>query len=339
MKSLSRTVRTWILILTSILFLAGCQTAAVTTGEQPVPQQRLHTCYALSIQNLPLDTQRRWLRLLPDGQGVLFIAEVQEPGTWTLEGDAFLFTPANGGPEAEGTWKEGVLTLTIGEMEGIFVREGVPYPLEDAQESSSDPVPSEEGAEAPDTESEEDVLPQAPHLPQAETQQPSAASQEDPPTDGQGDAPEEDLNSVSTYPCYEGLYYVDYNPQIFTPGPVGGPDLTKEDGTQLWLARIETRDLTDLWMAGMEEKRSYPQYLSFEDFSDTVAGYPLRAIVYQDEKLWHAEALMDLGEDKGTSSLPLYAVYLTCSGPTRQSVWDDGMEDILPTLRLGDLED
>ena len=75
--------------------------------------------------------------------------------------------------------------------------------------------------------------------------------------------------------------------------------------------------------------------MSFESFTEQAAGYPVRAVVYQDETAWHAEAVVELREDRGSPTLPMYAVYFTCDGPSRQAVWTDGVEAFLSTLRLG----
>ena len=166
----------------------------------------------------------------------------------------------------------------------------------------------------------------APQLPPA----PAAPSKTEPQ-----EAPE-DLPDSLTYVCYDGLYAVDYDPHVFTPGPAGGADLVKEDGTEVFFARLTSQALIDTWLAGMEEKGQDQHYLSFEGHTERAAGNPVTAIVYQDETGWHAEAVVELGEDRGTGDLPMYAVYLTCNGPSREAVWTDGVKAFLSTLRLGE---
>ena len=282
-----------------------------------VPVSGLYTCAALSMEDLPLDTARKWLRLLPDGTGVLFLDEGQEPGAWTLEGDAFQWSPEDpDGPSASGTWNGGALNLTIGEMAGIFVREGVTYKTEKPE------VP----AEPADNASGE----------KPEATEPASAGEGQPAEEAA--APREtDVPPVrTTCSCYDGLYYVDYDPMAFTPGQTGGADLVKEDGTILYLSRLSTKKLTADWLNSLREKESYPEYQSFKSYTEDAAGYKAKAAVYQDDKGWHAEAVIDLGEDRGREGLPMYAVYLTAAGPSESSVWTDGLKAILPTLRLGE---
>ena len=327
---MNRLTRALPLVLALLLALTSCgQQPKEEAGELPVPVEGLYTCYSLSLQGLELETQRRWLRLREGGEGTLYLSELQEFGRWTLEGDAFLWTPENEGPEAAGTWTEGVLTLTIGEMTGIFVREGVVYPPpaespEPPGEDEADPQEAED-AEETGAETAEDGEPQ------------EEATKPDPTGKGGRDpAPAVPESAITTLPCYDGLYYVDYDPRVFTPGSAGGPDLVKADGTQVWLARLASRDLMDAWLAGMEEKSQYPEYLSWETFQEEAADCPARSILYEDETGWHAETVVDLGTGRGTAQVPMYAVYITCQGPTRESVWTEGVQALLPTLRLAE---
>ena len=302
----------WVLVL--VLGLSSCSLRQ--SSGAGVPAAGLYTCAALSMKDLPLDTARKWLRLLPDGTGVLYLDEGQEPGTWTLEGDAFQWTPDDSdAPAASGTWKGGILNLTIGEMAGIFVREGVNY--EAAVPEASEEPPEED----PAVETEE-----------AE----SAAGGEEQPAEETAAPQEPEAPPVrTTCSCYDGLYYVDYDPQVFTPAPTGGADLVKEDGTALFFSRLSTKKLAADWLLSLREKENYPEYQSFESFTEDAAGYVAKAAVYQDEGGWHAEAVIDLGEDRGREGMPMYAIYLTAAGPSKDSVWADGLQAILPTLRLG----
>ena len=302
------------------LVMGLCLTACGPRQSQPVsvPVPGLYTCAALCVKDLPLDTARKWLRLLPDGTGVLFLDEGQEPGTWTLEGDAFQWTPDDpDGQSAGGTWSSGVLNLTIGEMAGIFVREGTSYDGEQGTPPAAKPA-STPGSEAPED-------------PEAASGEEAPAQEEAPSAQETGAPPVR-----TTYPCYDGLYYVDYDPRIFSTGAPGGADLVKDDGTTLYFSRLSTRKLTADWLVSLQEKESYPEYQSFERFTEEAAGYMAKAIVYQDSKGWHAEAVIDLGEDRGREGLPMYAIYLTAAGASMDSVWTDGLHAILPTLRLGE---
>ncbi len=309
----------WVRAVLCVLVL-GLGLTSCSPRQSPgagVPAAGLYTCSALSVKDLPLDTARKWLRLLPDGTGVLYLDDGQEPGTWTLEGDAFQWTPDDtDAPAASGTWKGGILNLTIGEMAGIFVREGVNYEAA-VPEGSEEPANGDSGAEPETAEpaagGEEQTAEAA-----AEPQEPEA-----PPV-------------LTTCSCYDGLYYVDYDPRVFTPAPTGGADLVKDDGTELFFSRLSDKKLTADWLISLREKENYPEYQSFQSYTEEAAGYKAKAAVYQDDGGWHAEAVIDLGEDRGREGMSMYAVYLTAAGPSKDAVWADGLKSILPTLRLGE---
>ena len=310
-----RWVRAVLCAMALVLGLTSCSLRQSPSAG--VPAAGLYICAALSMQDLPLDTARKWLRLLPDGTGVLCLDEGQESGTWTLEGDAFQWTPdASDTPAASGIWKGGILNLTIGEMAGIFVREGVNYEAavsEPSEEPSdvdpgTEPEPAEPAAGVEEQTAEETDVPREPEVPPVRT----------------------------TCSCYDGLYYVDYDPRIFTPAPTGGADLLKDDGTALFFSRLSTKKLAADWLISLREKESYPEYQSFRSYTEDAAGYVAKAAVYQDDRGWHAEAVIDLGEDRGREGMPMYAVYLTAMGPSKDAVWTDGLQAILPTLRLGE---
>ena len=190
-------------------------------------------------------------------------------------------------------------------------------------------VPAAEDEEAPQETPAEAPPPPSP-APAAPSPAPAAAP-------GEPEAPQEpeDMPDSADYVCYDGLYYVDYDPHDFTPGPAGGADLVKNDGTEIFFARLDSPELTETWLAGMEEKGLYQVYQSYEGHSEQAAGYPVTAIVYQDETAWHAEAVVELDEDRGTGDLPMYAIYLTAHGPSREAVWTDGVKTFLGTLQLG----
>ena len=301
------------------LILGLCLTAC-SFRQSPaagVPVSGLYTCAALSMEDLPLDTARKWLRLLPDGTGVLYLDEGQEPGRWTLEGDAFHWTPEDPeGPAASGTWKGGILNLTIGEMAGIFVREGVAYKAEKTE------VPAEPAASGSGRESD--------------PSEPASAGEDPSPEEASASQETEVPPARTTCSCYDGLYYVDYDPRVFIPGRTGGADLVKDDGTLLFFSRLSTKKLTADWLVSLREKESYPENQSFQSYTEDAAGYVAKAIVYQDDKGWHAETVIDLGEDRGREGFPMYAIYLTASGSSEESVWTDGLKAVLPTLRLGE---
>ena len=335
MNPLARRLPVWALVLALALVLCACETAQEPSGAAEGPAPGLYTCRRLIQEDLTLDPARTWLRLYDDGKGDLYLDEQEDPGTWSVEGPAFRWDSNWGdGREAEGTWaEEGVLTLTIGKKTGVFVLTGVDYVPE--EERPVQPVVTGR-VDAPEEEAED---PQQAPAPDQGTAAPSAPS---PAGSGQseektadGPAPADEPHPLMTYPCYDGLFYVEYDPQVFTPGPTGGADLVKADGTQIWLARLTTRALRDTWLAGLEAKAADPEYTDLESRARQAGEYPAHVVFYPEANGWTAEAIVDLGADRGREDSPLYAVTITVRGPTRQAVWAEGMQPMLDTFRLG----
>lgn len=214
----------------------------------------------------------------------------------------------------------------------------VSEPRDDSPADTEVTVPQLETGMVPAAEEEEppeEAPAEAPQLPAPPGTAPAAPAAPGTSAPRQEQAPPADS---AVYTCYDGLYYVRYDPLDFTPGPAGGADLVKTDGTEVFFARLGSQALTETWLAGMEEKRQDPLYLRFDSYTEQAAGYPVRAVVYQDETRWHAEAVVELGEDRGSAALPMYAVYLTAHGPDRDAVWTDGVRAFLDTLQVGEAD-
>jgi hypothetical protein len=89
------------------------------------------------------------------------------------------------------------------------------------------------------------------------------------------------------------------------------------------------------WLGGFDEKAEKQE--NFTRYDDLTAGdYPAQAIVYQSEDGWHSEILVNFGKDKGNKTYPMYAAYLYFTGTTQEAVWNEQIQGILSSLRLGD---
>lgn len=112
-----------------------------------------YQCVELTVQDLALDSQGKWLRLEEDGVATLCLAGVEETGSWSLEGDAFSVA-VDGETAGTGTLRDGVLTAELRGMTGVFVREGAALPDEDGGEeaqTAGQDAQAEEEAEPPVT--------------------------------------------------------------------------------------------------------------------------------------------------------------------------------------------
>lgn len=147
--------------------------------------------------------------------------------------------------------------------------------------------------------------------------------------------PEEAPIETTTFSC-GGLYYVDYDPQVFQPDPTRLADLQGINGTSNgWITKLESRELVEQWQLAFEARRTDGVSLHYETRELTVAGYHTRAIVYQDQQGYHSEIIVDFGADKGSRQQPMWAAYLCFLGVTREDVWNDAIQGLLYSLRLG----
>ena len=315
-----------VLLLVGLFCLSACQRIPFAPLSTALERNAgAYGCTALSIQDLSLDPNGKWIRLDSDGTAGVCLAGAEEPGRWDLSGEQITLTLD--GEDTVGSLKDGVLEICLREMEGTYVR-GTPSDAEEekALPEASDPAPSPEETEAPEPP-EEETSPgeQDP----AVTEEPSSASED-------RVAPPAEEEAALSFSCYGGLYTMEYPADRFQPGEPGGPDLQAEDGTMLWFSRLSTAELVRTWLDGFMEKGTGQQYLSYEGHSWSVGVIPAQSIVYQDEDGWHAEAILSFDRDRGTAEYPMYAAYVTVSGPERESVWNADIRSILNSIHLGD---
>ena len=312
-----------VLLLAGLCCLAACQRISlVPLDASPEVSAGAYGCTALSIQDLSLDPKGKWIRLNSDGTAGICLAGAEEAGEWSLSGETITLTLD--GEETSGTLKDGVLEITLREMTGTYVRGAPSDPDAEPSPEEPEPLPPSDGEDASEAEEEPEV-PAAP-----ESAQPTEAV----PESGPGAQPIPDAPLL--FACYGGLYSVEYPADRFQTGEPGGPDLWAEDGTQLWFSRLSTPDLVRTWLDGFMEKGTGQQYLSYEGHTWSIGTIPAQSIVYQDEDGWHAEAILSFDRDRGTAEYPMYAAYVTISGPEREAVWNADIRSILNSIQLGD---
>ena len=78
------------------------------------------------------------------------------------------------------------------------------------------------------------------------------------------------------------LYAVRYPTDLFQQDPAGLSDLYTEDGVKGWITKLDTEERVTEWLAGFDEKETNENVQDYQTMEYTVAGYPARAIVYQD---------------------------------------------------------
>lgn len=145
---------------------------------------------------------------------------------------------------------------------------------------------------------------------------------------------EESSAAYATFTCYGDLYAVRYPTERFHPDPAGLSDLYTDDGTKGWVTRLGSQEQVDQWLMGFDEKATAEGVTDYQSLDLTVAGYPARAVVYQDGTGWNSEVLVNFGQDMGSDTYPMYAAYLYFTGPTYLSVWSEEIQTIVGSLTL-----
>ncbi len=145
---------------------------------------------------------------------------------------------------------------------------------------------------------------------------------------------EENAAVYATFTCYGDLYAVRYPTERFHPDPAGLSDLYSDDDTKGWVTRLGSQEQVTQWLAGFDEKAAAEGVTDYQSLDLTVAGYPARAIVYQDETGWNSEVLVNFAQDLGSDAYPMYAAYLYFTGPTYLAVWSEDIQTIVGSLTL-----
>ncbi|MCF0123581.1 MAG: hypothetical protein HUJ67_05670 [Ruminiclostridium sp.] len=134
--------------------------------------------------------------------------------------------------------------------------------------------------------------------------------------------------------CYGDLYRITYPTDRFWPSSDGLTDLVGQDGTLVWLTRLDSKEAAEQWLTGYAARANDPNGSVCELLSLTVAEYPATAVVYQDGQTWHSAVVVEFGKNKGSHSCPMYAACLSFSGPSREAVWNEITQAMAASLSL-----
>lgn len=165
---------------------------------------------------------------------------------------------------------------------------------------------------------------------------PAEAPQAAPETldETQEEEPDQPAAGYAYFSCYGELYRVTYPTDLFQPSGDGLTDLVGQDGTKGWVTRLDSKEIVDQWLIGLEAKSASQDVLSCENLTLTVAGYTAQAVVYEDAKGWHSAVVVNFGKDLGTKTYPMYAACLSFSGTSREAVWSDELQAMAASLEL-----
>ena len=152
-------------------------------------------------------------------------------------------------------------------------------------------------------------------------------------------APEETPETVytpttGTFNC-QGLYTVSYPLDAFQAPGDGLTDLTSSAGTKVWFTKLDTRADTNQWRTDMESKLAGTTVLQREQLDLTVGEYAGEVVIYETEEGWQTAVLVDFGRNRGSDGRAMAAACIYLSGPTRESVWNDDIQSMVSSLKLG----
>lgn len=150
---------------------------------------------------------------------------------------------------------------------------------------------------------------------------------------GEAEAEAEALPEKARFSC-GGLYSITYPTALLHPAEDGLTDLVSDDGLQVWVTRLDSKDQVASWQEVAETKSTGQDCQNFESFQLTAAGYDAQAILYQGEDGWHSAVLVDFGRNLGRDGKDFYAACLYFAGDSREVVWSEDVQDIVSSLRL-----
>lgn len=107
---------------------------------------------------------------------------------------------------------------------------------------------------------------------------------------------------------------VRYPTDLFQQDPAGLSDLYTEDGVKGWITKLDTEERVTEWLAGFDEKETNENVQDYQTMEYTVAGYPARAIVYQDAEGWHSEVIVNFGKTWAMKPTPCMRPIFTLQG-------------------------
>ncbi|MGM9579274.1 MAG: hypothetical protein ACI3VS_07815 [Evtepia sp.] len=150
---------------------------------------------------------------------------------------------------------------------------------------------------------------------------------------GDGSVQAEAAPDTARFSC-SGLYSIAYPTALLHPAEDGLTDLVSDDGLQVWVTRLESKDQVTSWQEVAETKSAGQDCQNFESFQLTAAGYDAKAILYQGEDGWHSAVLVDFGKNLGRDGKDFYAACLYFAGSSREAVWSQDVQDMVSSLHL-----
>lgn len=140
--------------------------------------------------------------------------------------------------------------------------------------------------------------------------------------------------SMGTFSC-QGLYTVTYPLDAFQAPSDGLTDLTSPDGTKVWFTKLDTRADANQWRTDMESKLTDPTLLQWEKTELATGEYPAQVVIYETAEGWQTAVLVDFGRNRGSDGRSMAAACLYLSGPTREAVWNETIQSMVSSLKLG----
>ena len=140
--------------------------------------------------------------------------------------------------------------------------------------------------------------------------------------------------SMGTFSC-QGLYTVTYPLDSFQAPGDGLTDLVSLTGTKVWFTKLDTRADANQWRRDFEAKLTGTDILQSETLALTAGDYPAEAEIYEDAEGWHAAVLVDLGRNRGSDGRSMAAACIYISAPTREEVWNETIQNMVSSLKLG----
>ena len=140
--------------------------------------------------------------------------------------------------------------------------------------------------------------------------------------------------STGTFSCL-GLYTVTYPPDSFQAPGDGLTDLTSSDGAKIWFTKLDTKADANQWRKDFEAKLTETSTLQSETLDLTVGDYAGEVVIYENSEGWHAAVLVDLGRNRGSDGRSMTAACIYITAPTRESVWNETIQTMVSSLKLG----
>ena len=140
--------------------------------------------------------------------------------------------------------------------------------------------------------------------------------------------------SMGTFSC-QNLYTVTYPLDSFQAPADGLTDLISPTGTKVWFTKLDTRADANRWREDWTAKLAETSVLQYETWTLTARDYPAEGGLYEDAEGWHAAVLVDFGRNRGSDGRSMAAACVYITAPTRETVWNDTIQTMVSSLKLG----